>query len=87
MTGDPMEIREKQLPWGNTSRYWMNVGVSLDEGGNVRLEVVKHVPNMTSFGMPGFDEQLAFNAKMEKIQDELCRRLEAAEKDLRSGIS
>lgn len=80
-----METTENKLHWGNTSKYWMNVGISLGADGNPRIEVIKHVPNMTSFGMPGYNEQLAFNAKMERVQNEICRRIAAVEEELKNG--
>ena len=77
-----MNITEKQLPWSNTSKYWMNIGLSYDDNGKVKIEVIKHIPNMTTFGMPGYDEQVAFHIKMEKIQDKISKSLEDIENNL-----
>ncbi len=82
-----MNIAEKQLSWGNTTKYWMNIGLSFDDNGKAKIEVIKHTPNMTTFGMPGYDEQVAFHSKMEKIQDKICKCLEDIENKLKKEFS
>ncbi len=74
-----MDISERQMHWGNTSKYWMNIGLSFDDDGKIKFEVIKHTPNMTTFGMPGYDEQVAFHIKMEKIQNKICKSLKDIE--------
>ena len=84
LKGLKMNISEKQLQWGNTTRYCMNILLELDSNGKVKIEVIKHNPLMTTFGMPGYEEQMAFHVKMEKAQNKICKCLESVEQELKN---
>ena len=75
-----MSIIERDQLW-ETKKEWMNIGLSLDADGKVKLDVIKYKPLMTSFGMPGFDEQMKFHGKLTKMQARICECLRELEKN------
>lgn len=67
-----MSIVNRPASSFDTQKEWLNIGISMSNDGLPVVEFIKPSPIHTSYGMPGYDDQIKRIRVVEKISNAIC---------------